>query len=96
MNRKRLLIGIGLFLALAAGFQLAARMTNPAGGAIARDVVSSGGGRGTATNGSVLESTIGQPTTALMTAGNGSTLVGGYQTMVPMTPSAGVRRWDLY
>jgi hypothetical protein len=86
---------IGLAFVFAVGFELAARMTNPAGGVIPRDVVAGGGGRSTAGS-NVLYSTIGQPATALSMAPNGSVLVGGFQTMVAMRPSTAVRRWDLY
>jgi hypothetical protein len=96
MKRKMLWIAVGLVLAFAAGFELAARMTNPAGGVIPRDVVAGGGGRSTSTGGNVLNSTIGQPATAISMASNGTVLVGGFQTMVPMATSTAARRWSLY
>jgi len=94
MNRKSLLILIGFGIAFAMGLGIAARMTNPAGGVIPRDVVASGGGRSTVP-GYILNSTIGQPATGISTAGNGTTLVGGFQVMVPRGPSA-AQRWNLY
>ena len=95
VHRRTVFLWIGLGLAFAMGFGLAARMTNPAGGAIPRNVVAGGGGRSTAPLGSILSSTIGQPATAISMAANGSMLVGGFQTMT-RRPSTGVRRWKSY
>ena len=94
MSRKTVYILLGIGLAFALGFGVAARMTSLTG-IIPRDVVAGGGGRSTAPTGHILNSTIGQPATGISTAGNGTILVGGFQTMVPR-PSTGVRRWSLY
>lgn len=95
MTRKTILILFALGLAFIMGFGLVARMQNPAGSVIPRDVVAGGGGRSVAPSGHVLNATIGQPATAVSTAPNGTILVGGFQAMVPR-PSTAVRRWDLY
>jgi hypothetical protein len=95
VNRKTIIVLVGLVLAFAVGFGLAARMISGGGEVIARDVVAGGGGRGTAASGHVLEGTIGQTATGIGTAGNGTILVGGFQTMTPKSPSA-ARNWNLY
>jgi len=95
VSRKIALALIVLCLAFATGFALAARMVTSGGSIIPRDVVAGGGGRSVTTLGSVLNGTIGQPATAVMTATNGSTLVGGFQTM-PQLYTTSARRWDLY
>ena len=95
MNRKTIVVLTGLGAAFAMGFGLAARMVTSGGSIIPRDVVAGGGGRSVTSLGSVLNGTIGQPATAVMTASNGSTLVGGFQTMAQRITTA-ARRWDLY
>jgi hypothetical protein len=95
MRGKNVAVVVGVGVAFAVGFGLAARMTNPAGSVIPRDVVAGGGGRGTATSGHVLDATIGQPAAASSTASNGTSLVGGFHTMTPRASTA-VRRWSLY
>ena len=96
MTRKTILILFALGLAFIMGFGLAARMQNPAGSVIPRDVVAGGGGRSTTPSGHVLQSTIGQPAAGISYAGNGTSLVGGFQTMTRLKPSTAARRWNLY
>jgi len=77
------------------GLGLAARMMSPTGSIVPRGVVAGGGGSGAAPSGHVLNSTIGQPATAISTAANGTILVGGFQAVGPR-PSTVARRWNLY
>jgi len=95
LKRKTISIVIGVGLVFAMGFGLAARMMSPSGSIIPRDVVAGGGGRSAATSGHVQYSTIGQPATAISTAGNGTVLVGGFQAPFPRSSTA-VRHWQLY
>jgi hypothetical protein len=95
MKRKTVLALLGLGLAFAMGFGVAAYMTSSGGNIIPRDVVAGGGGRSADSSGHVLNSTIGQPATAIMTASNGSMLTGGFQTMARRATTE-ARRWQLY
>ncbi len=94
MRRKGVFVATGIAAAFAAGFGLA-RMTNPLGNVIPRDVVVGGGGRGTAGTGHVLNGTIGQPVIGVSTAATGHILIHGFHTRVAAGP-AEVRRWALY
>jgi len=96
VSRRIVFTLIALAFAFAMGWGLAARMTNPADGVIPRDVVAGGGGRSTTPSGHVLQATIGQPAAGISYAGNGTSLIGGFQTMTRLKPSTAARRWDLY
>ncbi|MCX8038123.1 MAG: hypothetical protein N3D11_13925 [Candidatus Sumerlaeia bacterium] len=93
MNRKTVAIAAGLVFFFVLGFAVARMVSGT--GIIPRDVVAGGGGRSTAPSGHILNSTIGQPIAGLSTAGNGTILVGGFQTMVPQV-STSAQRWSLY
>jgi len=93
--RRMTLLAFVAVLSLAAEHALAARSETTGGDAIARDVIAGGGGRSETTTGYVLNGTIGQPIAAVSTAGNGTTLVGGFHTMIPRGPTI-VRTWHLY
>ena len=94
MRWKNVFVATGIAAAFATGFGLA-RMTNPLGNVIPRDVVAGGGGRSMATTGHVLNATIGQPVVGVSTAGTGHILIHGFHTRVA-AGAAGVRRWALY
>ena len=95
MNRRILLTILGVALAFAVGFTLAARMTSTSGEVIARDVIAAGGEQSTAPSGHALSGTIGQPIAGLSQSSEGYILVGGFQTMLPRGPTA-ARNWELY
>ena len=95
MNRKTIFTIFAVCVAFALGFTLAARMTNPAGDVIDRDVIASGGNRSLAGSGHVLYSTIGQPVVGISNASNGSMLVHGFHTMTARGETA-ARRWEMY
>ena len=96
MNRKTILILVGLVMAFGLGIAVAYRTTNPPNTVIPRDVIAGGGGRSaTSPPNYILQSTIGQPAAGISTAGNQTTLVGGFQVMVPRGPAA-AQRWNLY
>ncbi|MBM3335415.1 hypothetical protein FJY63_12205 [Candidatus Sumerlaeota bacterium] len=91
--RRAWLIGVVCFV-VAMGFGVAAYMSSTSG-VVPRDVVAGGGGRSETSSGNVLQSTIGQPVAGASTAGNGTTLYGGFQ--VPLAPAAAAaRNWELY
>ena len=94
MRWKNAFVATGIAAAFATGFGLA-RMTNPLGNVIPRDVVAGGGGRSTTPTGYVLNATIGQPVVGVSTASTGHVLTHGFHTRVA-AGAAGVRRWALY
>ena len=94
MVRKAIVVFVATLLAFAAGYCVALRVSD-SGHILPREVVAGGGNRSTTSSGHALYSTIGQPATNLMSAGNGSILVGGFQTM-QHSVSAAARRWSLY
>jgi len=94
VKRQTALIVAVAAIVLAMGLGVTAYMASTSG-IIPRDVVAGGGGRSEALSGNVLNSTVGQPFAAASTAGNGTTLYGGFQAPTSLAAAA-ARNWDLY